>query len=219
MASMASYAEALVSLQQARRWEDALVLLEEMPGAMYRVNWLWLSTAGRVKSEFKKLHGSVVVRRAIVLNPDLKAWRLLSDCRAITGIDVDAVAVLLTLAAVEQAGNFKLLFGALARELLRVSTHGIAEGSPFGAPATAANYLRGVNFDVTISTTGILPTGYGQPLSTNCSGCMLCWWLLFQHRGSALSTKGALAGGLCAGCTGPSKHLPTRQAKLCGSAE
>ena len=32
-----------------------------------------------------------------------QAWRLLSDCRAITGIDVDAVAVLLTLAAVEQA--------------------------------------------------------------------------------------------------------------------
>ncbi|CAE7351292.1 unnamed protein product, partial [Symbiodinium sp. CCMP2456] len=133
LASLTSYSEGLLSLQQARRWEDALLLLDEM----FKVG---------LKPDLKAV--GAALGACALAGSWQQACRLLSECRDLTGVPADAVAVLLTLASVEQAGLVTLLFGALGDQLQRVVARSIAEGNPFGAPASAANILEGIDGSV-----------------------------------------------------------------------
>ncbi|CAE7906519.1 unnamed protein product, partial [Symbiodinium microadriaticum] len=134
LASLTSYSEGLLSLQQARRWEDALLLLDEM----FNVD---------LKPDLKAV--GAALGACALAGSWQQACRLLSECRDLTGAPADAVAVLLTLASLEQAGLVTLLFGVLGHQLQRVVARSIAEGNPFGAPASAANILEGIDGSVT----------------------------------------------------------------------
>ncbi|CAJ1455212.1 unnamed protein product [Effrenium voratum] len=115
MATLPSFAEALGSLRQAGRWEDALGLLWELP------RW--------------DLQTLTAALGALCRGSRWREASLLLDSR-ITALQPDVVCLLLTLAAADQA----LLLQRLL-QLARLLTRHAVKGDLFGAPATAAHFL------------------------------------------------------------------------------